>query len=354
MIKTKSFFTMMVVLTVTFFSSFFVSNSFLVAGNASGTDKIIIRLPRSGSHVTLRGTIVNYTGSSILIRSSVNASVKEYPTSSVVKVSTSHVASHLQGTTFYSQKKYPQATSSFEKAIQQEDREWVRREILAMLVRCALQVGDYKKASSRFLMLTESDGKTFHFHLIPLQWTPAPLGNISALDGLAWMQNKSATVRLSGASRLLLDKKYGQFATTEMKTLTTNVDQRIRTYARMQLWRLKLQHPKKLMKFQLKQWRKEIERTPSNYRAGGWYLLGMAYAHKRQYEQSAMALLWLPLVYDQDKFLAARSCYEGAESLLQIGKKHEAITLLQEVVKRFDKTPAAQEAAVALRKLQQR
>ncbi|VAX39311.1 hypothetical protein MNBD_PLANCTO02-440 [hydrothermal vent metagenome] len=344
----------MVVLTVTFFCSSLVANGANQAHNTNQKDKIVVRLPRSRGRITLRGTIINYTGSSILIRSSVNASVKEFPTSSVVKVSTSHVAPYLQGMTFFSQKKYLQATRSFEKAIQQEDRKWVRREILAMLVRCALQAGDDRVASSRFLTLTESDAETFYFHLIPLQWTPSPLGNLSRLNGLAWLQNKSATTRLLGASRLLLDEKYGQFATTEMKALATNIDRRIRSYARMQLWRLELQHPKKLTKFQLERWRKEIERTPSSYRAGGWYLLGMAYSYKREYEQSATAFLWLPLVYDQDKFLAARSCYEGAESLLQIGKKHEAKILLQEVVKRFGETPAAQEAAIALKKLQQR
>ncbi len=321
--------------------------------STNNLDRVIIQNPKSSSRIAVRGMILDYTGNSITIKSAVNQTVREYPALSVVKVATSHVVPYLEGMKFYSSQRFSDAASSFEKAITQEDRKWVRREILAMLVRSALQQGDYKKASSRFIMLVESDPETFHFHLIPLQWSPSPLTNITQLDGLAWMQSKSATNRLIGASRLLLDEKYGHFATSEMKKLAANSDHRIHHLAKTQLWRLELQHPKKLTDYQLESWQKQIEAAPSQYRAGGWFLLGTAHILKRNYEQAATALLWLPLVYDTDRHLAAQCCYEGAEALLKIGKKRQAITLLEEVTQRFRKTPAAKQADLTLKKLLQ-
>ena len=319
--------------------------------NKKHLDRIIIQKPESSSRLALRGTITEYTGNRIVIQSSVNKSVRQFPTSHVVKVSTSHVIPYLRGMKFYSQKNFSDATDAFEKAIALEDRKWVRREILAMLIRTALQTGQYKKATSRFIMLTESDSETFYFHLIPLQWSASQFNLITQLDGLSWMQSKSASTRLIGASRLLLDKKYSHFAAIEMKKLASAGDQRIHHLAKMQLWRLELQQPKNITQYQLDRWQKQIETIPSDYRAGGWYLLGTAFAQKRDYEKSATALLWLPMVYDQDRFLAARSCLQAAESLLSIGKKREANTLLQEVVIRFNNTPAAKQATITLQKL---
>jgi hypothetical protein len=55
-------------------------------------------------------------------------------------------------------------------------------------------------------------------------------------------------------------------------------------------------------------------------------------------ERSANALLWLPLVYDTDRQLAARACFQAAEQLELIGDHAQAINLFSDMVFRYGDT----------------
>jgi hypothetical protein len=61
--------------------------------------------------------------------------------------------------------------------------------------------------------------------------------------------------------------------------------------------------------------------------------------------------LWLPLVYDTDRHLAARACFDAAELVESFGDKAQAINLYGELVFNFADTPFGKKAQERWQKL---
>ncbi|HEV3022237.1 MAG TPA: tetratricopeptide repeat protein, partial [Pirellulales bacterium] len=236
-----------------------------------------------------------------------------------------------------------------ETALKKESRVWVRREIMAALVRAALRRGDFAAAGLRFQALVKSDPATRHFRLIPLVWGPEKITGEVRDEARAWMAGATEPGRLIGASLLYTDRELGREARAVLKKLASSADPRIQLLAQTQAWREEVLegNPGKL---QTAQWQRRVDELPEDLRMGPNYLLGRAYAARHDYELAAAALLWLPLVDDHDHRLAARACLEAGVALDKIGQHDEARTLFQEVTERFSDTPFADEATSLLGK----
>ena len=311
-------------------------------------DKVILRSEDGSGRTTLSCRIVDYTGEAISIERKPRGRVLRYRASQVVEVQTPQTAAHVRALQDFKANRIEQARAGFEDALPEEERRWVRREILAMLVRCALHRGDYGLAGSRFLFLVRSDPHTRHFKLIPLVWAPHEMTADLQNEARAWLAGSSEAVRLIGASLLLGGAAHGKAAQSELDQLATSADPRVRQLARAQRWRLELraEDPSKL---DIERWQSDIEEMPEDLRGGPYYVLGRAYLRRFRPDLAAMALLWLPLVYDHDRYLAARACLEAADALSRHGQKTEATNLYREVTTRFRDTPYAQEAASVLK-----
>lgn len=313
-------------------------------------DKVTLQLEGKSSRLIVSGKILDYTGDSLRMRTRLGDSVRSYPRSQVVSVETPQVKSHVDALRKFARQEYTAARDLLQRAIDEEPREWVRREILALLVRCHLQTGDRLNAGSRFIALARSDPSTRHYNLAPLIWDA---GNISpALKTTAevWLRRTSEPEQLLGASVLLHDQRFGDLAETELRKLTTSGNGQIRTLARAQLWRTRLRggQPSEL---EVDLWQSEIDRMPEWLRGGPYYLLGQGYLQHREEEHAATALLWLPFVYRHDHYLAARACLEAAEAMQRNGRLPQARTLYREVIFRYEETPYAGEASAALKNL---
>ncbi|MCH7686621.1 MAG: hypothetical protein IH899_08075, partial [Planctomycetes bacterium] len=226
----------------------------------------------------------------------------------------------------------------------EETRTWVRREILAMLVRCDLQEGDLTSAGIRFLLLVKSDPATRHFKLIPLVWSERALKRDLKDAARGWLNGKLEVERLLGASILLADRDYGRRAGIELESLATCTYLNVRMLARAQLWRSKLREGN-LSKDDLVRWESRIESLPETLRGGPYYLLAQGHFQRRETGLAVNAILWLPLVYDHDHFLAAQACLEAAGALFDMGRRTEAMTLYREITVRFADTPSGTIAA---------
>lgn len=314
----------------------------------NGQDRVILQ-SNSGGRYSLTGTIVDYTGTALTLRTSVGGTLRVFPASQIVEVQTPQTEPHLKGLFALEQGEFDEAKTALEKALQEEQRTWVRREVLALLVRCALRQGEYASAGSRFLLLTRSDPETRHFHLVPLAWRPGSPAALKA-DARQWISETDDVARLIGASVLLDDATWGDTAESELKRLGASTIRPVRSLARAQLWRVRLRSSD-LPAGELTGWEKSIEQMPEPLRAGPCYLLGRGRLKRGERERAARALLWLPLVYDQDHHLAARACLEAADALAESSRLNEAITLYQEVTVRFAETPFAKDATAALKKL---
>jgi hypothetical protein len=307
-------------------------------------DRVLIQRKGSSSRIRIRGRIMDYTGKKLTLITLVGRDEQEIPSGEVISVETSQTEPHIRGLVAFTERRYQQAETEFEKSLFEETRPWVRREILAMLVRCDLKQGDLTSAGTRFLLLVRSDPATRHFKLVPLIWSERIIDRELKIAAQGWLTGKLEVERLLGASILLADRDYGRRARIELKSLATCTNLNVRLLARTQLWRSKLREGS-LGKDELVTWETRIESLPETLRGGPYYLLGQAHLERREKGLAAAAFLWLPLVYDHDHFLAAQACLEAAHALFDVGRLTEAMTLYREITVRFADTPSGKIAA---------
>lgn len=299
-------------------------------------DHVVLQGDGQSSRLVLPCQILDYTGEklSAQLKSGVR---KEYPADQVLEVRTDWLDAHERGRKLLAERKPSDATKSLQEALVAESRPWVRREILALLIRCALRQGDRVTASARFLSLSESDPKTRHFGLIPLVWASESVNQAAKSQAREWLTKESDIPKLLGASFLLDDPQFGESAARELGVLQRSVHESVRQLAQAQSWRSKL----RLLEFSeidLQRWDSRIREMPVSLRAGPSYLLGRGWAMRREHDRAATALLWLPLMDDGDPRLTARAGVEAADSLKRIGQTDAARRLLEEMAARFPDT----------------
>ncbi|NOX56822.1 MAG: tetratricopeptide repeat protein, partial [Planctomycetes bacterium] len=321
----------------------------LSAHSAGAADRIVLRASTGSGTITLPCQIVDWTGREITVRLRSSSEPKKYPAEQVIAVETSKGRRHALGEELYRQGRVADAQRAFEEALRQEPRVWVRRQILAMLVRCAVWQGDYVAAGERFLALVRSDPMTQYFGTIPLAWN-GPSSASAALRSRArvWLGNSSDTARLLGASFLLTEVEAQTQAHEVLKELARSRDDRVRSLARAQQWRARLQSGD-VGRLELAHWEEDIERMPQGIRGGPYFVLGLGHELRREFDLAATAYLWVPLVYDENPRLAAHALLRAAECLAKMGNSSAAERLQREVIARFPKTKFAETAASRLK-----
>lgn len=305
-------------------------------------DKVIVQQP-GGSRFPISGIVEDYTGREVLLQVRAGEQARRYLRQDVIEVQTVYTAHHEKGRQLLAQGKPVEAKAELNLALKEEDRTWVRREILAQLIRCALWNGDYRAATTSFLSIIESDPETLHYGLAPLNWTNQPSDGSARIEARTWITSRSLTSQLIGASHLLFDKEMNDQADSTLRRLARETNVKLQRMAQMQLWRARSVGGT-ATPGELARWETSIDELPEELRAGGLFVLGQIYRQQHQPERAASLLLWLPMVYDADRHLAARACFDAAELVESFGDKNQAISLYGELVFRFSDTPLARKA----------
>ncbi len=311
--------------------------SLLVATDLAAQDQVILQLDNQSSRMVVPCSIIEYTGEKITVQLKSGVPRKEYPAEQVIEVRTEWLDSHERGRKLLADRKVEDAARALQEALVAEKRAWVRREILSLLVKCALRQGNRATAGTRFLMIVESDPTTRHFGLIPLVWAPEQTDGANKSAARGWLTSEIDVARLLGASWLLDDAQLGETAQQELAALQRGRNEPVRLLAQTQLWRIKLR-ALDVSDLELQRWDARVRELPSSLRAGPSYLLGRGWAARREHERAATAWLWLPLMDAPDPRLAARAGFEAAESLRRLGQKDDARRLLQDIASRFPDT----------------
>lgn len=323
-------------------SSFVIRHSpflilWLIATPVAAQDQVVLQTEGTSSRLTMPCQIVDYTGERITVQFKSGAAQKTYPAEQVIEVRTAWLESHELGRKLLSERKLDEATRALQAALVAEKRDWVRREILSLLIRCSLRSGDRASAGTRFLQLLKSDPTTRQFGLIPLIWASESVSGAAKSQARDWLKQESDVARMLGASLLLDDGAAGDTAAQELQALQRSTDERVRLLAQAQSWRLKLR-ALEIGDLELNRWDTRIHEMPTKLRGGPSYLLGRGWAMRREHDRAATALLWTALMDDSDARLAARAGVEAAESLKRLGQADDANRLLQEIATRFPDT----------------
>lgn len=313
----------------------------LKATPTSAQDKIEIRPDRHVGHATLPCTILDFTQSEVKVKLLPSGSVRTYPSSQIVKVHTPQTEQHQAGLKQLQAGQFEKAIVSFGEALNVENRAWVRREILALMIKAALSQGDYLKAALRFQMMVENEPNSRHFELIPLDWTIQESLSPARSAARNWLTSNAEVKQLMGASILLTARDYQAQAEAALRSLATSTNVNVQQLARAQLWRTRLRAGD-LSHLELQRWERNLSQIPEHLKAGAYFLLGTGYAMLERHGQAAASFLWIPLAFDSNPQLSALANLKAADSLAAMGQTANALRLYQETVARYPHSSSRQ------------
>jgi TolA-binding protein len=85
-------------------------------------------------------------------------------------------------------------------------------------------------------------------------------------------------------------------------------------------------------------WQRTIEKIPEPLAAGPHFVLGLALAQRQQWEQSALAMMRVAILYPRQRALAARSLLEAGRALERLERTKQAVHLYRELIREYPKT----------------
>lgn len=317
---------------------------------AQYADEVVQRGSTPGSRITIRCQIIDYTGSKLTYKQSSANKPKELRSSNVITIRTAQTTAQKEGIKAFNEGKTRDAEFQFTEAVNAEPRVWMRREILSMLVRCALKRNDYLTAGTRFQLLFESDAETSHINLIPLFWNATAAQGETRTAAISWLNDEKPITRLMAASWLFFDPGYSEKSLAVLNELARSPGNRIKQLASWQRLRFNIRAGD-VTDFNLQRWDTNLSKLEPVLRPGPIFLLGRGYVVRQDFEIAAATFLKVPLVYDSEHPLSAECMIEAGRALTRIGLRKDAAKLYSEVLDRYAYAVVSKDARQELSQL---
>ena len=310
---------------------------------ARADDVVAVRVQGSRSVTRLEGEVIDYTGKELRLRRTTGRE-ERIPADRVIEIQSTWCPAHCQAQMRCDAGDFQEAIPLWQKALADEQRPWVRRMILARLVRCHFELGQFDVAGDLFKALIESDPQTPYLAAIPIPWGEVGISTQVEAKAAGWLSSPHSALQLMGAAWTLTSPKRTE-AQTLLARLTGDADARIAWLATAQLWRVEFRsHPSLL---NLRQWQSTVERMPPELRAGPYFVLAQAFVSQNDSQAAILAFLRVALLYPDQRRLARQALWTAA-LLLEKTDRQAYIRLLRELVERF---PEADQVPEAKRRL---
>jgi len=302
-------------------------------------DVVAVRSADGKRETRITGEIVDWLGPELILRRS-SGREERIPSDRVLNVDATWNEAHVQAEGLRNVGDLAAALVLFNQAIRSEERAWVRRRLLARIVECNAETGQIEQAGETFAALIQSDPQTPDFAVIPLNW--GTVRTTAGLESIAgrWLSAKSASVKLLGASWLLSSAQRNQ-AVAALNRLASDPDARVAFLAKGQLWRTEVVT---VTDASISKWQDVIRRMPEPLRAGPYFVVADALARREQPQQAALHWMRIPILYPQQRQLAAEALWGAANQLERIEQTPEALALYREIVSRHKDAPCAAQA----------
>ena len=218
------------------------------------------------------------------------------------------------------------------------------------MIWCLRNLDQYRRAGELFLALARDDATLLHFSCIPLRWLPHEASADVDKKSREWLASDDPLAVLIGASHLLSTAERPQVI-KRLEPLTSDTDRRVSSLARALVWSGTYASASEN---QVAAWSDEVETSPQAVRAGPYFVIGRALAHHMQPERAALSLLRVPLVYADDRLLAAAALFEAGRALEQAGEGEDAARLYRELVADYSRSRLAAQAQERLKELERK
>lgn len=285
------------------------------------------------AEIASQGEIVDFNRVRLLLRFS-NGRESDYPTERVQRYQTPLTEEHEEANRLLAAKQYTAAIEKYTQAERgTEKRAWVRREILAQRARCLNFRNHSFQAAGDFLAIYASDPKHRHWDCIPLQWRTQEVNVLWQRQFSNWINDdKNEAKQLIAASHLFGIAQQRQHVKLVLQKLSRSDQNEIAWYAQTQLWRFDLTTAPES---QIRQWEALTEKQPSCCQAGAWLLIGQAWSLQRNHSSAALAWLRVPVVFPENRDLAANCLLNAAQASESLGRLDSARTLYEEVARDY-------------------
>ena len=292
-----------------------------------------------------KGQITEYTGKELRLKSPLGRE-EIIPAARVVEIRTTWTASHRAAGAARLAGKYDDAVAAYEQAKNEEPRRWAVRQIMADMVGTHLERGNVPAAVNEFLAIVREDPLTPHLNVIPVAWRTSSTPEAQA-RGVPTPADDDKFARLLDASWRLGTAAEPQ-AKTALDELAKLDDPRLAALARIQLWRTRMFEAST---GEIDSWPVQLEKMPPQVQAAGWIVAGQALARNDEHEQAALCYLKVPLLFPEQRLMAAEALLAAASKLEQAGQVEEATGLLKELARDYSHLPPAEEARHRLMQL---
>lgn len=316
-----------------------------LASMAESQDRVMLIPDGAVDPVIVIGQIEDVTGEVLLIKRTGQTVADRYAASTIQSVQTWRSPIHEQGLKEFEAGDNAKAELSLQKALQDEPRDWMKREILAQQIRCEIRRADWGEAGTLFLKITRDDPTTQFWNVAPLQWAPLSMGDSQKTLARNWIKETDSPTRFLAASWLLLDPVYGEIAQKQLDDLARGSNRIIAPLARAQQWRLRL--GQEISELEIQKWQRDVRRLPRRLRAGPNYLVARGLVQRHEQRAAVAELLWLSTVYTDHEELTPRALVEAASILEKSGQTEDALKLYTQVIEDFAWSPWYSEAHAA-------
>ena len=294
----------------------------------------------SSGYAAFKGRVAEYSGRGLILDTP-DGDRRTFPSERILRIETYHTQARKDADGLYDKGQFAPAGTLYERALKEEKRAWMRRQIMAQLVWCHRATGQLQLAGEAFRSVVWEDPNSPYLSCIPLTWIASqPSGPLErAAQGWLNHDGEPAMVLL-GASHLLSTGARA-VALDRLKRLATTAQPPINQLALAQTWRASVvtADPR-----QLAAWEETTRLIPEPLRAGPYYVLGQGWVRQQEWEQAALALMRVPVLYRRHHVLAARSLLDAGHSLEKLDRRRQAARLYDEVAVEFPQTRSAAEA----------
>lgn len=320
------------------------------AAFAQYNDEVVRRGSTAGSRITIRCEIIDYTGRFLTARKQTGDQLMQIRSSDVITIRTAQTEEHKNGIKAFDAGKTQEAETQLSEAVKVEPRIWMRRQILTLLIRCALKRNDYITAGTRFQLLFESDPETSHLNLVPLLWDESAADGETRSVAIGWLKDPAPMTKLMGASHLFFDPGYSETVMEVLNELARTPGEGISQLATWQRRRLRIRS-REVSAIDIERWESQIEKLDPSLRPGPYFILGQAWLVRQDFEMAAATFLKVPLIHDSENPVSALSLLSAGRALSRIGLQGDAAQLYSEVLSRYSYAAVAGEAREELEQL---
>jgi tetratricopeptide (TPR) repeat protein len=328
----------------------------LVGVAARAADRVTVAAPEgSAPPRVLTGTIDDYNGLELRL---ILPSGQPFttPAARVRAVETVWNEQHVAADRLRGERKYDEAIESYRAALRGETRPWGRRVILAEVVTCFENLGQYDRAGDIFVQLMKADEHHQYLERIPLPWRSGAVDPAIEQRAKVWLaQSDLPPAQLLGAGWLLSGAQRAEAVAT-LRRLSNSLDARIGHLADAQTWRANIAT---VGPQELQAWELQIARMPENLRAGPYLTLGRGWLQQNArmsgpaepvFRRAATSFLKTAVLFPDRPQLAAQGFEQAALALEGLAWHDEATSALREAARDFPDTEAGRLAAEKLRR----